>query len=846
MAQRVIPRYEPQKIEPKWQSAWRRAKTFRAHEGKPKKYYLLEMFPYPSGRIHMGHVRNYSIGDVIARYRMHCGYNVLHPMGFDAFGLPAENAAIQNNVHPKKWTYDNIKFMQKQFDMLGYSFDWDRCVITADPSYYRWEQKLFIQMFEKGLAYRKKSNVHWCESCQTVLANEQVKDGACWRCESKVVKKDLEQWFFKITAYAEELLNDLKSLEGGWPDRVLTMQRNWIGKSEGAFIDFELEEFKNQTLRVFTTRPDTVFGATFVSIAAEHPLVTEILKRSNAQARAEIEAFVQKTRQTDPADRIADNFEKEGVATGIHVLHPFTQARMPVFIANFVVMDYGTGAVMAVPCHDDRDFAFAKKYSLPRRLVIQPNNEDLNDEEMDQAYTGPGTLVRSAKFDGLENEPAKHQIVQALAEKKQGELATTFRLRDWGISRQRYWGAPIPMIHCEGCGVVPVPEKDLPIKLPDKAPLTGKGGSPLAQVPKFVNVKCPKCRKPARRDTDTMDTFMESSWYFFRYCSPKFSKGMFDPKAVEYWAPVDQYIGGIEHAILHLLYSRFLTRVLRDFGMLKISEPFARLLTQGMVIKDGFKMSKSKGNVVDPDYLVKKYGADTVRLFSLFAAPVEKDLDWSDQGVEGANRFADRIWRFCLNINRLPKSKQLPATAEIRNDPLAVKIHRESSKAIRSVTESLDRMSFNTAISAIMELVNHVANDVPNVWEFASHPEHIKPITPTQTGVLRHCAITAVRLISPFAPHVAQAIWHEYGMKGLLQTQSWPTYDPEFATDDRITVVVQVNGKVRGKLDVERGKKEEAIISLAQQDENVRKHLEGKVLQRTIVVPDKLVNLVVQ
>ena len=842
----MIDRYSPQKLEPKWQAAWHRAKAFRAKEGKGKKYYVLEMFPYPSGRIHMGHVRNYCIGDVVARYRIRCGYNVLHPMGFDAFGLPAENAAIANNVHPRKWTYDNMKFMEGQLKRLGLSIDWERKVVTCDPDYYKWEQELFIEMYEKGLAYRKLSVVHWCPKCKTVLANEQVEDGRCWRCDAEVKKKNLEQWFLRITAYADELLTALKELEGGWPERVLAMQNNWIGRSEGAYIDFELESVPHEKLRVFTTRPDTLFGVTFVSLAPEHPLLDRLLPKVSPEKRNELMTFIEKVAKTDPARRIAENFEKEGAATGAYCLHPFTGARIPIFVANFVVMEYGTGAVMAVPCHDERDFAFAKKYALPIRLVIQPPNlEIVEEEELDEAYTGPGTLVRSTRFDGLDNEVAKIQIVKALVEKKMGEKAITYRLRDWGISRQRYWGAPIPMIHCENCDIVPVPRKDLPVKLPSDVPLTGTGGSPLEHAPSFLKVKCPQCGKPGRRDTDTMDTFMESSWYFLRYCSPKYKKGMADPKAVQYWMPVDQYIGGIEHAILHLLYSRFIARVLRDFKKGDVSEPFSRLLTQGMVIKDGDKMSKSKGNVVDPDYLIDKYGADTVRLFSLFAAPAEKDLDWSDQGVEGAFRFLDRLWRFVLNINDACQKSKPVDDATIRADETTVHIHRLTHKTIQHVTDSLNRFAFNTGISAVMEFINKVANEIPDLWEFSTHPDKANSLDPARRFVLQKAAEAAMSLTSPFAPHIAEELWKRCGRGKFLSKEAWPTFDPQWVADERVTIVVQVNGKVRGKIEVSRGEKENAVVALAQGDPNVQRFMQGMTVRKTVVVPDKLVNLVV-
>lgn len=845
MTRRTVPRYEPLTIEPKWQKTWDKAKAFLAHDGKGAKTYILDMFPYPSGRIHMGHVRNYAIGDVLARYHFHLGRNVLHPMGFDAFGLPAENAAIQNRVHPHKWTYQNVHFMEAQLKRIGLAVDWTRRVITCDPEYYKWEQRLFIQMYEKGLAYRKQSILHWCPECETVLANEQVEGGKCWRCESKVTKKDLEQWFLKITAYADELLEGLEELKDGWPERVLTMQQNWIGRSDGALIDFEIEGMTGERLRVFTTRPDTLFGATFLSIAPEHPLIGKIAKAVSKEKREELARFAEKVKQTDVTARTEAALEKEGIATGVFGLHPFTHERLPIYAANFVVMAYGTGAVMAVPCHDQRDFEFAEKYGIPRTLVIQPPNENLTTEEMEQAYEGPGTMIRSGEFDGLDNEQGKKMIAEALQQNGKGKAAVTYRLRDWGISRQRYWGAPIPMIHCGSCGIVPVLFKDLPVQLPRQVPLTGTGGSPLAQVPSFANTKCPKCKKPAKRDTDTMDTFMESSWYFLRYGSPKCKKGMFDPKAANYWLPVDQYIGGIEHAILHLLYARFITRVLRDLGMLKISEPFSRLLTQGMVIKDGEKMSKSKGNVVDPDYLIQKYGADTVRVFLLFAAPTERDLDWSDQGVEGAFRFLDRFWRFVQNVHAVTATFKEPTPEQMRNDPKAQEILRAMHKTIRRVTEGIQRFHFNTSIATLMEFVNQISAEHDDFWNLALEPQKAQTFSSAHLWAWRLSAETMIVLISPFAPHIAAELWKELGKKKLLARHPWPAFDPALAADEIVTLVVQVNGKVRGKVEIGRGADEASVVAAARSNENVQRFLEGKALRKTIVVPDKLVNLVV-
>ncbi|MBU4033441.1 MAG: leucine--tRNA ligase, partial [Proteobacteria bacterium] len=635
-------KYDFKAIEDKWRAHWLENSTYTASEDPTRpKYYLLEMFPYPSGRIHMGHVRNYTIGDVVARYKRMKGFNVLHPMGWDAFGLPAENAAIKHDTHPAKWTYENIEYMKIQLQRMGFSYDWDRELATCNDKYYRWEQLLFIKMYEKGLVYQKVTTVNWCETCQTVLANEQVVDGACWRCDNAVLPREMNGWFFKITDYAEELLAGCDTLTG-WPEKVLTMQRNWIGKSVGAEVRFAIEN-SDKALTIFTTRPDTIFGATFMSIAPEHPMALE-LSVGTPQEDA-VKSFVERIKIEKQRQRPEDEIEKEGVFTGGYCLNPFTGARLPVYVANFVLMEYGTGAVMAVPAHDQRDFEFAQKYGIEIKVVVQPEGDPIDPATMTQAHEGPGTLVGSGEFSTLSSEEAKIAITAAASEKGFGCQRTTFRLRDWGISRQRYWGAPIPMLHCAHCGVVPVPEKDLPISLPTDIQFDKTGKSPLHSLESFYQTTCPSCNGPARRETDTMDTFVESSWYFARYTSPRFTDGVLDKAKGDYWLPVDQYIGGVEHAILHLLYSRFFTKVLRDLGYLSIDEPFTNLLTQGMVIKDGTKMSKSKGNVVDPNDLVEKYGADTVRLFSLFAAPPERDLEWSDQGVEGAYRFLNRIYR---------------------------------------------------------------------------------------------------------------------------------------------------------------------------------------------------------
>jgi leucyl-tRNA synthetase len=640
-------KYHSQKIESKWQKRWQDEEAFVAREDDPReKFYCLEMFPYPSGRIHMGHVRNYSIGDALARYQQLQGFNVLHPMGWDAFGLPAENAAIANKVHPNTWTQQNIATMTEQLKRMGFSYDWDREFATCDPDYYRWEQLVFLQMYEQGLAYRKHSMVNWCPQCRTVLANEQVVQGCCWRCESEIEVRPLEQWFLKITNYADELYDDLERLSG-WPDRVRTMQREWIGRSEGAMIQFKLEGQPEEYLEIFTTRPDTLFGVTFMSLAPEHPLVRSLAEAGGQEE--DVNEFLERVSRISREQRLAGSYEKEGVFTGSYCQHPLTGQDIPIYVANFVLMEYGTGAVMAVPAHDQRDYEFAHKYRLPIRVVIQPDDRHLDEDDIEEAYEGVGIMHNSPEFNGEPSGAGKKKITKALEEKCLGRQAIHYRLRDWGVSRQRYWGAPIPIIYCKDCGVVPVPKDQLPVTLPDEAPLGVEGGSPLAQVADWVKTECPQCHQMAQRETDTFDTFFESSWYFARYCSPSETKSIVSREAVEHWMPVDQYIGGVEHAVLHLLYARFFTKVLRDFDWLSCDEPFENLLTQGMVIKDGVKMSKSKGNVVDPDDLIDRYGADTARLFSLFAAPPEKDLDWNEKGVEGMYRFLNRLWNICYD-----------------------------------------------------------------------------------------------------------------------------------------------------------------------------------------------------
>ena len=870
-------RYNPGSVETIWQERWEKEGLFKVSEDTTKeKYYVLEMFPYPSGKIHMGHVRNYTIGDAVARYKRMRGFNVLHPMGWDAFGMPAENAAIQHKSHPARWTYENIDYMRAQLKSIGLSYDWDREIATCDPDYYRWEQKVFIEMFRKGLAYKKNSFVNWCPSCRTVLANEQVEAGLCWRCDSTVEQKELSQWFFRITAYAEELLSDLDKLTG-WPEKVVAMQRNWIGKSIGCEIDFNIDG-SDKSIRVFTTRPDTLFGATFMSLAPEHPMVNQIVAGGQGAVVGE---FIEKVKTADRAQRMEGQLPKEGVFTGAYCINPVTGWKMPVYLANFVLVEYGTGAVMAVPAHDQRDFEFAKAYNLPVKIVIQPNKGSgvggqgsvESHEPMTEAYEGTGVLIDSGEFAGLQNEDAKVKIADYLESKKMGKKSVNFRLRDWGISRQRYWGTPIPIIYCDKCGVVPVPDKDLPVMLPRDVKFTGEGGSPLKDVSSFANLKCPDCGGDARRDTDTMDTFVESSWYFARYTDPKNDKGPFDKEKASYWLPVDQYIGGVEHAILHLLYSRFFTKVLRDLGYLNIDEPFKNLLTQGMVCKETVKcpehgwlypeevdvsgdkchhcgkkvewgriekMSKSKKNVIDPDHLIKQYGADTARLFSLFAAPPERDLEWSEQGMEGAYRFLNRVWRMVYEFKNQgsvvggqgPES-ELPEFSTKMLQALKKKTH----ETIKKVTEDIDRFHFNTGISAIMELVNAIQ------FYLNGHAGENERFI--NSPALKSALEAVVVPLAPFAPHIADELWEGLGNKGSLLNSKWPEYDPAAIVEDEIVIVVQVNGKLRGKVTVPADATDDIVKAAALADEKVMEHTAGKEIKKVVVVPKKLVNVVV-
>jgi leucyl-tRNA synthetase len=818
-------------VEEKWQKIWENQKLFHATEdqGRPK-YYVLEMFPYPSGRIHMGHVRNYTIGDVVARYQRMRGFNVLHPMGWDAFGLPAENAAFAHGLHPARWTYDNIGYMREQLRALGYSYDWPRELATCDPDYYRWEQLIFIEMFRRGLAYKKEAPVNWCPRCQTVLANEQVEEGRCWRCDEPVILKELPQWFFKITAYAEELLRDLDQLNH-WPERVITMQRNWIGKSYGAEISFPLAE-GGDPLVVFTTRQDTLWGATFMSLAPEHPRALALA--AGTPQEAEVRRFVERWRSTDRSKGALEEVTKEGVFTGRYCLNPVTGWRLPIYVANFVLMEYGTGAVMAVPAHDQRDFEFAQEYGLPIKIVIQPPERELRAAALEAAYEDEGVLVDSGDFTGLGSAPAREAIVQFLEDKGLGRRSVHFRLRDWGISRQRYWGAPIPIIYCERCGMVPVPEPDLPVVLPLDVEITAVGRSPLAELESFWKVACPTCGGPGRREVDTMDTFVESSWYFLRYACADYRKGPLDPSRVRYWLPVNQYIGGIEHAVLHLLYARFFTKILRDLGLVEIDEPFTRLLTQGMVLKEGAKMAKSKGNVVDPDDMIQAYGTDTTRLFLLFAAPPEKDLEWSDQGVAGASRFLHRLW--ALTRSLAPDLRKTPAYqgAGTELGPELQEFRRKVHQTIAKVTDDIeDRFHFNTAIAAVMELVNSFYLAVERL-----------PRDKATLEVFKEALEAILLLVNPMVPHIAEELWQALGNAASLQLARWPQPQAEALVGAPLTVVIQVNGKVRSKMEVPASVSEEEIRQQALTDPKVQAWLKGQAVKRVVLARRKLVNIV--
>ena len=819
-------KYVAQDIEKKWQTYWEESGVFKTeYDPSKEKYYVLEMFPYPSGNLHMGHVRNYSIGDVVARFKKMRGFNVLHPMGWDAFGMPAENAAIKNGVSPKDWTLDNIANMTRQQKELGLSYDWGREVATCKEDYYRWTQWIFQQFYKKGLAYKKEAKVNWCEHDHTVLANEQVIDGKCWRCDNDVVKKDLKQWFFKITDYADRLLDDLDTLDQ-WPDRVKAMQRNWIGRSEGAQFAFYVPKI-DKSFEVYTTRVDTLFGVSYVVLAPEHPYVKELIQ--DASNKVELEAFIETLRNQSDIERTSTEAEKVGMFTGSYATHPITGKEVPIWIANYVLADYGTGAVMGVPAHDERDYAFAKKYNLPVNWVIQNTAQDLDFASFDTAFTEDGILVNSGNFNGKTSEEARQALGDYFTEQGTGRKTVNFRLRDWLISRQRYWGCPIPVVYCEKCGEQLVPEDQLPVKLPEDVSFDGGAISPLATSENFLNTTCPCCGGPARREIDTMDTFIDSSWYFLRYTDARNDKEVFNKEIAKYWMNVDQYIGGIEHAILHLLYARFFVKVLHDIGLVEVDEPFKALLTQGMVLKEGSKMSKSKGNVVSPEEIIAKYGADTARLFILFAAPVDRDLDWSDQGVEGSYRFLGRVWRIIDTYQQLGTSGHHDSLSK---DETALR--RELHRAIKKVTEDLDgKFNFNTAISTVMELVNAM-------YQFKDSHESV------QSDLAKELVEKLTLLLAPFVPHITEEIWHECGFEGSVHAASWPTYEESALVVDEVEVAVQVNGKVRDKLTVSVSLSKEELEAAAKALPRVQEFTEGKTVVKVIVVPKKLINIVVK
>jgi leucyl-tRNA synthetase len=854
-----VPEYKPQTIEKKWQERWRSTRAFEVTEDPDKpKFYCLEMFAYPSGHAHVGHVRNYMIGDVVARMKRMRGFNVLHPFGWDAFGLPAENAAIKHGTHPETWTLENIAHMKGQLQRLGISYAWEREIATCLPDYYKWNQWIFLKMLERGLAYRKRSSVNWCPSCNTVLANEQVVDGGCWRCGTPVTTRDLEQWFFKITHYADELLNGMKEL-GEWPEKVLTMQRNWVGRSEGARVRFDVapdsgaagrasDPAPPTSIEVFTTRIDTIYGANFIVLAPEHPLVQRFADESGDPAG--FRAKVQKFTAQDRSARMTGEVEKEGFDTGRTAINPFTGKPVPIWVANFVLIDYGTGAVMGVPGHDERDFEFARKYKLPITIVVQKQDHPLDADTMTEAHAGEGNLVNSGEFNGLPWEEANRKMTAEAERRGIGNGTVQYRLKDWGISRQRYWGTPIPVVYCEKDGVVPVPYDSLPVELPKTAEFSGRGDSPLGQIAEFVNTSCPTCGGPARRETDTMDTFVDSSWYFFRFCDPKNDGLPFDPDKVGYWGPVDFYSGGVEHAILHLIYSRFFTRVFRDLGMTFLGEPFARLLTQGMVLRNGQVMSKSKGNVVDPDDMIQKYGADALRLYVMFVAPPEKEIEWTDAGLEGSWRFLARVWRLADSLAETIGGEGIPAPGTLELNDAERALRRKTHETIRRVTLDLDpRVHLNTAVSAMMELVNELYAfcSSSKCLPIGEQTDKVGVIEgPSTISVLKEAVEALVRMISPFAPHMAEELWEALGHADGVVAAGWPEYDEAVAKAEEIVVPVQVNGKVRGRLTVPAGTSEEELRQLALADPQVRPHIEGKEIKKVVVVSGgKLVSIVV-
>ena len=819
-------RYNFREIEKKWQQVWAETNAFKVVEDPDKeKYYVLEMFPYPSGKLHMGHVRNYSIGDVLARFRKMNGFKVLHPMGYDAFGLPAENAAIEHKVEPAEWTWGNIAEMNRQLRELGLSYDWDREVATAHPAYYKWMQWIFIQFYKRGLAYKKESQVNWCPSCQTVLANEQVVDGCCERCGSPVGKKTLSQWYFKITDYAERLLQNLDKLEG-WPNKVKIMQRNWIGKSHGAEVEFKIQD-RDETLTVFTTRVDTIYGTTFMVLAPEYPSVPDMVK--GTEYEEPVRKYIDDCAHMSEIERTSTTNEKTGVFIGKYAVNPFTNKPMPIFISDYVLMGYGTGAVMGVPAHDQRDFDFAKKFDLEIVPVIDPHDPDIDLDNLREACAAEGTVINSGEFDGMNNKDAIEKIAEVAEERGIGRKTINYRLRDWLISRQRYWGTPIPMIYCDDCGWVPEKEENLPVMLPTDVEFTGKGESPIVTSKNFVDTVCPICGKPARREVDTMDTFLDSSWYFLRYCDARNDEEVFSKEKVDYWMNVDQYIGGVEHAIMHLMYARFFQMALHDMGLVRDEEPFRNLLTQGMVIKDGAKMSKSLGNVVSPAEIIDKYGADTARLFILFAAPPEKELDWSDKGVEGSYRFLGRVWRMVYEF--LEKCRNIPGVYDIRNDADR-KLAYTLNFTIKKVTEDVrDRFNFNTAISSIMELVNEMYKYKEGEINEALYSTAVKD---------------TMILLAPFVPHITEELWEELGYGGSVHEQEWPAYSEEELKKDEIEIVVQINGKNKEKLNIPGDASREDMMKIAGENEKSKGLTEGKDVVQVIAVPGRLINIVVK
>ncbi|MGI5852105.1 MAG: leucine--tRNA ligase [Caldicoprobacterales bacterium] len=824
-------KYDFTEIERKWQKRWEAEDAFKREEDPNKeKYYMLEMFPYPSGNLHMGHVRNYSIGDVIARFKTMQGYNVIHPMGWDSFGLPAENAAIERGIHPDQWTRSNIDTMREQLKGLGFSYDWSREVATSSPEYYKWTQWLFLQFYKRGMAYKKKSSVNWCPSCETVLANEQVVNGGCERCSTEVTKKELEQWFFRITEYAQRLLDDIDKLQD-WPEKVKIMQKNWIGRSEGAMVSFQIHGFDDK-IEVFTTRPDTIYGVSSMVLAPEHPLVIKLVE--GTEYEEPVKEFRKRMEHLSEITRTSTDAEKEGLFIGRYVINPMNGKEVPLFIANYVLMDYGTGAVMGVPAHDQRDFEFATKYDLPIVPVIKPRDETIDLDNLDQAFEAEGIMINSGPFDGLDSKEGISKVIEYMEAKGIGEGKVNFRLRDWLISRQRYWGAPIPIMYCDKCGMVPVPEEDLPVLLPTDVKFSGKGNSPLATSESFVHATCPKCDGSARREVDTMDTFVCSSFYFLRFTDPNNHDHPFTMDKTRYWMPVDQYVGGVEHAILHLLYARFFTKVLYDMGLAPVEEPFSRLLTQGMVLKDGAKMSKSKGNTVSPEEIVAKYGADTARLFILFGAPPERDLEWSDQGVEGSFRFLNRIWRLVTESYQVVKDNDLGTEDSLSGQEKELRYVLHNT--IKRVTTDIgERFNFNTAISAIMELVNAT-------YDYLEKNKDGN----LNRGILKETVTSMLMMLAPFSPHIASELWELIGMEGSVHEQIWPKWDPKALIKDEIEVVVQVNGKLRGRLTISAEATREEMEKIALGHEKIKEFIAGKNIVRVIAVPKKLVNIVVR